>query len=179
MNLDWTDFKTVVSLRSLKIQYIELSTRYSLFATDYLAPFECNIDKTTPANADQTDWETNFKPTANQSVPISTVIADYPDFISGQIEAPLNKTYVLDLSSVQTRTIQSLSVKTTSGSCDASIKINGNNITGLSSVSVSSSLNSYTATALNTLVPGDSITLVISNAVAPLDLVFTLKYLRS
>lgn len=100
-------------------------------------------------------------------------------FISGQIEAPVNKTYTLDLYSIDARTIQSLAIKTSSGTCTAAIKIDGTAVTGISAVSVTSTETVATATALNTVAIGQTITLDISSVSNPLDLVFTLKYTRT
>lgn len=101
------------------------------------------------------------------------------DFISGQIEYVQNKTYTLDLYSIDQKTIETLTIKTTSGTCTAAIQINGVSVTNISAVSVSSVETTATASGLNTVAVGDTITLVISSNSSSLDLVFTLKYVRT
>lgn len=97
-------------------------------------------------------------------------------FISGQIEAPKVKTYTLDLSSVSEKTIQTITLKTTTGTATADVKIDGTTITGMSAISISSTETTATATALNSLAVGQTLTLVVTAISSPVDLVFTLLY---
>jgi hypothetical protein len=65
--LTWTDFKAVaITSKALKIQYAETSVRYYLTAIDgFIALYECEIPKSSPASTDQSDFETNYKTAAN------------------------------------------------------------------------------------------------------------------
>lgn len=66
-------------------------------------------------------------------------------------------------------------IKTSAGTVSAAFKINGTNITGLSSVSVTSTTQSPSASALNTMTVGDRLTIVLSSSAgSPTDLEFTL-----
>lgn len=61
----WSVFKSMVDAKGLLTQYIDIYDSYYLKAFD--GPFEirCIIPKTSPASSDQTDFETNYKNTAN------------------------------------------------------------------------------------------------------------------
>lgn len=65
---EWADWKTVQSRRSLLTQYDEEPSRYTVYGYDGPEVHECIIEKTTPANPDQTDFETNYKPKANRAI---------------------------------------------------------------------------------------------------------------
>lgn len=62
--VSWTFLKSIVISKKLFIQYIEFNTSYQVLAVDGDLTIECVIDKAIP-NADLTDFETNFLPTAN------------------------------------------------------------------------------------------------------------------
>lgn len=65
--LNWTNFKSFLSSRNLSCQYFDDGNSYYLYALDgYLSVF-CLIPKDSPANTDQSDFETNFKSTGNKS----------------------------------------------------------------------------------------------------------------
>lgn len=100
------------------------------------------------------------------------------EFISGQIELAQNKVYTLDLYAIDERDISFVVIKTTSGTCTAAVKIDGVSITGMSAISVTSVESIANASALNSMASGQTLTLEISNASSPADLVFTLKYER-
>ncbi len=97
---------------------------------------------------------------------------------AGMIETPEDKTYIIDLYSAVAGTINTLKIKTVSGTCTAAVKINGTSVTGISAVSVTSTIATGTASAANTFAVGDTITLVISSNAASVDLQFTIKYIR-
>lgn len=76
--LNWSDFKTIVDNKELKIQYNETNDKYFLFAMDVLE-YQCilikNADTKTIIGIDSstevsnvTDFETNYKPTANDKL---------------------------------------------------------------------------------------------------------------
>lgn len=100
------------------------------------------------------------------------------EYISGQIEAPQDKTYTLDLYAIDARTINTLAIKTTTGTCTVALEIDGVSVTGISAVSVSSVETTATATALNSVSIGQTLTMVVSSISSATDLVFTIKYVR-
>jgi len=90
--------------------------------------------------------------------------------------APTNDTITLIAYALYAFTInQIFSLVTASGTIDVTIQINGTDVTGLTSLSASSSSQNPTATAANTVAVGDKITLVLANNIAATDLEFTLK----
>lgn len=96
----------------------------------------------------------------------------------GMIPVATDGTYPLDLYAAYAGTINTLKIITDSGTTTAAVKINGTNVTGISAVSVSSSIATGTASAANTFAVGDKITLVLSSGSSPVNLAFTLKYTR-
>jgi hypothetical protein len=100
------------------------------------------------------------------------------DEVTGFLEAPTDKIYVLDQSAAYAYTINTIKVATLSGTTTLAVKINGTSVTGISSVSVSSSPATGTATAANAVSIGDKVTLVLSSSSSPVDMSFTLKYTR-
>lgn len=98
--------------------------------------------------------------------------------ISGEILPVENRTYVLELSVSEARTLNSLTIQLGSGTCTASVQINAVSVTGLAALSITTALQSFSATALNTVVATDKITLVVSAQVGASDLSFSLKYTK-
>lgn len=68
LNVDWAEMKLFVDVRSTSVQYIEFDSKYILKAFDGPFNLDCLINKTDPPNPDQLDFETNYKPSANQSL---------------------------------------------------------------------------------------------------------------
>lgn len=92
------------------------------------------------------------------------------------IQSATNTTIVLVSSSRYAFTINSLNnLKTSSGTITAAIQINGTNVTSLSSLAVTSTPASPSASGANTVAIGDRITLVLSSNAAAFDLEFTMK----
>lgn len=120
----------------------------------------------TTNGAGVTSWE-------NQSI-VGAVEA-----LPGQIEVPGNKTYFLMLKSPFGYTINEFTRQTSSGTATVAIEIEGTGVTGLTALGATTSKASSNATAANTVLEGDEVTLVISSVVAALDLSFTLKYTRT
>lgn len=83
--------------------------------------------------------------------------------LSNPIVYPFDTTYTLMLNTRFPGTIKSMTHKTNSGTLTAAVKINGSPVTGLSAVSVTSSKATATATAANTFVDGDDITMTVSS----------------
>lgn len=95
------------------------------------------------------------------------------------IETPTDKTYPLDSSARFGYTVKGIyQISTASGTCTAAIKKNGTAITGLSAISVTSTPQDVTATALNVIAVGDALTLVITANSSGADLQMTLKAVR-
>lgn len=101
------------------------------------------------------------------------------DEINGMMEAPSNKTYYLDTSASVAYTIQQITIKTVSGTCTAAIQIGGVNVTGLGSISVTSTPQTVSASGANTVSVGSTVTLVISSNSSAADLSFTIGITRS
>lgn len=59
--LDWTNFKNQVTTGGLPYRYLSIDNTYFIYAVDGSFEYETSIAQTTPASADQTDFETNFK----------------------------------------------------------------------------------------------------------------------
>jgi len=97
----------------------------------------------------------------------------------GHLESPANKTYVITQSARYTYDINSLIAKTVSGTLSAAIHINGTPITGINTLSVSSIENTGSATALNSVALGDTVTMVITSGSSPVDYAFTIKTTRT
>jgi len=73
------------------------------------------------------------------------------------------QTYVLELYAQYAYTINELKIISGLGTCTAAVKINGTNVTGISAVSVSTTIATGTSSAANTVAVGDKITLVITS----------------
>lgn len=63
--VDWTTLKALKAAKSLPFQYVESSATYTIVLVDANYIVFANVNKTSPTNADQTDFETNFKSAAN------------------------------------------------------------------------------------------------------------------
>lgn len=71
--LTWSEFKSLATSKNFRIQYTESSSIYTIFAVDGILQYETEIFKNatnqvanaTLENTNQTDFETNYKPTAN------------------------------------------------------------------------------------------------------------------
>ena len=68
ITLSWTDFKTNVTSRKLKMQYFMQGITYQLYSIDGGLTFHCELAiEDTPAG-DQLDFETNFKMGCNSTI---------------------------------------------------------------------------------------------------------------
>jgi len=70
----WESFKTLVQAKGLRWQFDESSIGYAIFAIDSGVIYSYRLAKESPPSADQTDFETNFKPAANAPVVQSTTV---------------------------------------------------------------------------------------------------------
>lgn len=89
------------------------------------------------------------------------------------------QTYTFELYAEIGYTINELKIISGSGTCNAAVQINGTNVTGISALSVSSTIATGTASAANTVVIGNKVTLVISSNSSLVNLQATLKYTRT
>jgi len=70
--LEWDSLKTMAESKKLVLQFIESAVKYVIWAQEGHDEYEVEIYKSTPANADQIDFETNYKTIINTSIsPIS------------------------------------------------------------------------------------------------------------
>lgn len=76
-------------------------------------------------------------------------------------------------------TINLLKVICTSGTCNTAVKINGTSVTGISAIATSSTIATGTATAANTVVAGDIVTLVTSSNSSLVDIRASIKLTRT
>jgi hypothetical protein len=89
-------------------------------------------------------------------------------------------TYPLDTYAAFGYTVTSVEqIQTSSGTVTAALQINGTNITGLSSISVSSTPQNVTASGANTVSTGNALTLVFSSNSAATNIQFTLVATRT
>ena len=70
-------------------------------------------------------------------------------------------------------------IQTSSGTVTAALQINATNITGLGSISVSSTPQNVAATGANTVAVGDTLSLVFSSNASATNIQFTLAATRS
>lgn len=64
--LSWANLKAAASSRSLAMQYFATPDLYYILGFDGLLILTCTLPITTPASADQTDFETNYKAGCNK-----------------------------------------------------------------------------------------------------------------
>lgn len=98
--------------------------------------------------------------------------------ISGHIEAPAAKTYVLDEAAQAGGTIVGITHRCPTGSVTFSIQIAGVNVTGLAALTSGATQAAVTATGANTYTAGQRITLLVtavSTPAAPADFAWTLR----
>jgi len=63
---NWTDLKDLVDNRSLRYQYVESDNLYEIFCIEKSITWHSSIVK--DGNADQTDWENNYKANGNKKI---------------------------------------------------------------------------------------------------------------
>lgn len=57
----FTEFKTAVTTQTLRVKWVEIGSYYYLKGFDNLFELDYEIEITSPANSEQTDFETNYK----------------------------------------------------------------------------------------------------------------------
>lgn len=99
------------------------------------------------------------------------------DFISGLIELPEERDYLLVIKSPIALTITETTTKSTTGTCTATFKINSTALGGTAN-SVSTSEQSQAHSTSNAVAVADDIVLTVSSNSASENLSFTIKYTR-
>lgn len=64
IHLIWNDFKSEILNKNLPFKYIEKDRIYRLYSFDGIFQYNAAIEKTSPVNVSQEDFETNYKSTA-------------------------------------------------------------------------------------------------------------------
>jgi hypothetical protein len=151
-------------------------------ASDFAAAGHDHSGTYEPANA---NIQSHISSTSNphgvdaSDVLSSGTLVGLIEQMTGHIETVADKTYVLDQSAAYAYDIDTLIIKSASGTCTAKIQIEAVDVTGISAVSVSSTEATGTASAANSVSVGDTVTLVISSNSSCLDMAFTVKYTRT
>lgn len=101
--------------------------------------------------------------------------------IAGELTAPGNRTYTIELSAPYTFSITSLVTQTTAGTATLAVQINGTNVTGMSAVAVSTTLTTspFTGTTSGNVPLNGKVTLVVSNVAGTSELSFAVRYTRT
>jgi hypothetical protein len=99
--------------------------------------------------------------------------------IGGLGFSPINGTYIIEHVAKYAYTIEEIDIVCDAGSCTVAIAIDGTNVTGLSSVSVTTTSNNVAATAANTVAIGQEVTIVVSAVSGINNLTATLNTTRS
>lgn len=99
--------------------------------------------------------------------------------IAGELTAPGNRSYTIDLSAPYAYTIDSLVTQTTAGTATVAVQIGGTNVTGLSAVSVGTTLATTTATAARSVAANAKVTFVVSAVAGASELAFALRCTRT
>lgn len=68
IKVDWSELKTFVDDRNLTTNFIELETYYVIIGVDGFLQLIAKVQKTDPANEDQTDFEDNYKDDGNITI---------------------------------------------------------------------------------------------------------------
>lgn len=112
----------------------------------------------------------------------TTLDALLVDSINFDIPNPEATTVTLDEAAPFAYTINTLTVRTDAGDIDGDLRINNSNVTGLASLDIDTTQDTFTATAANSVSAGDRVTLVLTNPSSPTDperLTGTLKITRT
>jgi len=102
----------------------------------------------------------------------TTGLSEFPVIFA----APAAATYILLLATVQGKTINSIRVKTDSGTATFNLKINLTNISGLSSITATSTKTSYSATANNVMAIDDDLKIEFTSVSAPVNFSMTIAF---
>lgn len=72
--ITWTELSFFLSERPIDIQFFERAKYYRVWGVEGPFIFVVNVLKTTPANSDQIDFETNYKINGNQVIKTQTSV---------------------------------------------------------------------------------------------------------
>lgn len=184
LNADW--YYTEQSDTSYKISYSNLKTAITI---DLIPSQTGNAGKYLGTNGSTTAWSSVGSVTSVSVTPsggltgVVTNPTTTPTILFTQVKqgnvfitGPINTTIPLMSSAQYAFTLNGLSnLKVSGGTITATIQINGVNVTGLSNLSVTSTPQSPTASAANTVAIGDRVTLVLTSNSSAADLEFTWK----
>jgi len=67
-DIDWPQLRDRIDLKELFVQYFEHSTFYEVFAVDGPVVYSSRIPKSSPAEADQAEFEASYKSIANRPI---------------------------------------------------------------------------------------------------------------
>lgn len=109
LQISWTIFKSFINSRLLAIQYVDDGTTYHIWTSDSLMSLYTRIPK--DGGSDQTDFETNFKPTANASLPpkVNTYSSGFYDAVT----TATNNTDLYTMIGSATKTVRILGITVT------------------------------------------------------------------
>ena len=79
--ITWTDLKALITKKRAAVQYEEKDLYYCVWIVDGADEYMTKIKKSDPASSDQTDFETNYQPKANEKTAIQTT-----PFAAGKVE---------------------------------------------------------------------------------------------
>ena len=81
----WSEFKASIADKKLFIQYYDRTEYYEVWASDGSSIYRCVVNK--DGGADQSDFETNYKPDANRPQTVAES-ATRSNFVGKQIVVP-------------------------------------------------------------------------------------------
>ena len=102
INIGWSDLKDFINTRNVPVQYIIANNSYYLFAADGPMEVTAQIPMDGSAVSDQTDFETNYKPTGNKSIVTTTAGKPFIDNSSSGTFTALSQTIVISTSGCST-----------------------------------------------------------------------------
>lgn len=124
------------------------------------------------------DNDTSIATTAFVAAAIAAISNTITEFHGGIIAVPTNKAYTVILKIPVGCTITETVVKSLSGTCTATIAVDGVNLGGAAHA-VSSTEESIARSSANTVAAGADVTLTVSANASCLDLAFTIKTTRT
>lgn len=142
---------------------------------DGAATMPLEQDQWTIIWADSSNWR-SFGPMESLRSELDALKVDQ---IMGMIENPAAKTYTIDLNGKFAYDVEELTIQLSAGTITAALKIDGTAITGISAAAVTTTEQTFSATAANSLAVGQTLTLVTTADSTTGDLFFTVKIRRT
>lgn len=89
--IKWATIKSFITSRAAHISFIDNPKDYIIIAIDGEVQFRATVDKTTPRNTDQIDWEDNFKDLESTNAILAGALQSVPnkaktELITGDID---------------------------------------------------------------------------------------------